>query len=165
MVAECEQKPGDATPSVSPSPKTILLVDDNDNDAVLLRLMFRRSRILNPLQIVPSVQEAICYLKGEGMYSDRSFYPFPTLLFIDLHLKDGSGFDILRWIQAHQAHAPLVMVVLSGSDINAFKQAYALGAHSFLTKPLRFEDFQNMVRHVRGIKLAHTKPGYLLELE
>ena len=143
---------------------TILLVEDNDDDIMLMKVMFRRSRILNPLQFVQSVYDAICYLKGEGVYSNRDAYPLPILLFIDLHLGDGSGFDILRFIQAHQIQSPLALVVLSGSDRNAFKQAYDLGAHSFLVKPLRFDDFENMLRHLRGLKLTHTERGVLLAL-
>src|SRR5690242_5458098 len=104
--------------------------------------MFRRSRILNPLQTVNTVEDAICYLKGEGDYSDRARYPVPTLLFVDLHLSDGSGFDVLRWIRANKGNSPVGVVVLSGSDMEAFKVAYELGAHSFLVKPPRFEDFE-----------------------
>lgn len=135
------------------------------DDLLLLKLMFRRSRILNPLISVGSVNDAIRYLRGEGVYSDRSAYPFPTLLFVDLHLGDGSGFDVLRWIRTHRGQSPLAVVVLSGSDVQAFRQAYALGADSFLVKPLKFDEFENMVRHVRGIKLTYTPEGHLLELD
>src|SRR5688500_14830474 len=114
--------------------------------------MFQRSGILNPIREVHSVEDAICYLKGEGIYADRKLYPFPTLSLIDLHLNGASGFDVLRWIQRNHAAAPVAVVVLSGSDVNAFRQAYELGAHSFLVKPLKFEEFQNMVDYVRGIK-------------
>lgn len=145
--------------------KTLLVVDDRPDDIELLKLMFKRARILNPIQYVSGVEDAICYLKGEGAYSDRQAYPFPTLVFVDLHLSDGNGFDILRWIRNHQGHSPIAVVVLSGSDVNAFKQAYELGAHSFLTKPLKFEDFENMVTHVRGIKLTMTAEGRALETE
>src|SRR5690349_5064241 len=89
-------------PVAVPAAKPILVVDDSQDDLMLTKLMFRRSRILNPLYCVRSVQDAICYLKGEGVYSDRSTYPFPCLLFIDLHLRDGSGFDILRYLQANK---------------------------------------------------------------
>ena len=154
-----------STHSATPTAKTILVVDDNEDDITLMKRMFRRSRILNPMQAVTTVEDAICYLKGEGVYSDRARYPFPTLLFVDLRLSDGSGFDVLRWIRSHKARSPVGVVVLSGSDMNAFKMAYDLGAHSFLVKPLRFEDFQNMVSHVRGIKLTSSADGYLLELE
>lgn len=150
---------------VTSSAKTILVVDDSQNDVMLLKLMFRRSRILNPLQVVGTVHDAMGYLKGEGMYADREKYPFPTLLLLDLHLRDGSGFDVLRSIQQNRAKSPVGVVVLSGSDINAFKRAYELGANSFLVKPLRFEDFQNMVDHIRGIKLIAMPEGHLLEIE
>ena len=152
---------------VVPKPvrKTVLVVEDRGDDVELIKLMFKRSRIINPLQSVATVQDAICYLKGEGQFADREKYPFPTLIFVDLHLKDGSGFDILRWIRKSQLESPLAVVVLSGSDVNAFKQAYELGAHSFLTKPLKFEDFHNMVTHVRGIKLSSIPDGRLVESE
>lgn len=146
-------------------PKTILVIDDSPDDVQLLKLMFRRSRILNPLQAVETVADAICYLKGEGVYSDREAYPFPALMLIDLHLRDGSGFDILRWLNVYKPRALLAAVVLSGSDVGAFKRAYELGAHSFLVKPLKFEEFQNMVNHVRGIKLTLTAEGHVLDLE
>ncbi len=112
------------------------------DDLLLLKLMFRRSRILNPLISVGSVNDAIRYLRGED-----------------------SGFDVLRWIRTHRGQSPLAVVVLSGSDVQAFRQAYALGADSFLVKPLKFDEFENMVRHVRGIKLTYTPEGHLLELD
>ena len=127
--------------------------------------MFRRSRILNPVQIMGSLREGIAYLKGDGPFADRKVYPFPTLLILDSHVGDGSGFDLLRWLQEHKTHAPPVVVMLTGSDLGSFERCYGLGAHSFLTKPLKFEDFQNMVQHVRGIKLTSTPAGHLLELE
>jgi len=155
-------------PKDSPStlgPKTVLVVDDREDDIELLRRMFKRSRILNPLQKVHTVEETICYLKGQGIYADRKTFPFPTLILIDLHLSDGSGFDVLRWIQKHPSVAPVAVVVLSGSNVNAFRQAYELGAHSFLVKPLKFEEFKNMVDHVRGIKLIPVPGGRLLGID
>ena len=150
---------------LEPEKKTLLVVDDRPDDIELLKLMFKRSRILNPVRYVSTVEDAICYLKGEGDYADRKAWPFPTLVFVDLHLPDGSGFDVLRWIRGHQGPSPIAVVVLSGSDVNAFRQAYELGAHSFLTKPLKFEDFENMVAHVRGIRLTMTAEGRVLEIE
>ncbi|HKQ38535.1 MAG TPA: response regulator [Verrucomicrobiae bacterium] len=154
--------------SQSPPPfaaHTILVVDDSENDAALLKLMFRRSRILNPVQVVNRIQEGIEYLNGDGRFSDRQSFPFPTLLLLDVHLPDGSGFDLLRWLQTNKGQKPLAVVVLTGSDVTVFKMAYQMGAHSFLTKPLKFEDFHNMVQHVRGIKLTRNGAGHVLEVE
>jgi CheY-like chemotaxis protein len=144
--------------------KTILMVEDRSDDIELLRIMFKRSRILNPLQAVHTVKDTIRYLEGDGSYADRQTFPFPTLLLIDLHLPDGSGFDVLRWIQSHQHQAPLGVVVLTGSDIGDIKQSYDLGAHSFLVKPLKFFDLENMVHHVRGMNLARSSKGHLLDV-
>jgi CheY-like chemotaxis protein len=148
-----------------PSPRTILVVDDNDNDAELVRLMFRRSRILNPVQVVITVHDAICYLKGEGQFSDRNAFPFPVLMLVDSHLPDASGFDLLRWLQGNKPESPLVAVMLTGSDVNALKRSYEVGAKSFLIKPLKFEEFQNMVQGVSGIKLTTTDHGHVVEPE
>jgi two-component system response regulator len=160
--AETEVIPGS---SESTRARAILVVEDSEDDIRLLKLMFRRSQILNPVEAVRTVREAISYLKGEGIYADRRAHPVPTLLFVDLRLGDGSGFDILRWLQGHRAHSPLAVVVLSGSDVKAFKQAYDLGAHSFLVKPLKFDEFENMVQHVRGIRLKRTSERHLLEVD
>lgn len=165
MTANSEHGPEGGAPSAAGPANTILVVEDNDNDAALLRLMFRRSRILNPMRIVTTVADAKSYLNGEGAFADRHAYPFPTLLIVDAHLPDASGFDLLRWLQVHKSLTPPAVVMLTGSDIQAFETSYRLGAHSFLTKPLKFEDFENMVQRVRGIKLTTTQDGYLLELE
>ena len=154
-----------AQPNVPIPPGTILLVEDNDNDAELLKLMLRRSHILNPVQVVETVHDGISYLKGDGQFADRQAYPFPVLMLLDSHLPDASGFDLLRWLRGHKTQSPRAVVMLTGSDVNAFKASYDFGAHSFLTKPLKFEDFQNMVTHVRGIKLISVPEGRLLVTE
>lgn len=145
--------------------KTILVVDDRLDDIELLQIMFKRSRIFNPIQAVHSVHDAICYLEGEGRFVNREQYPFPALMLLDLHLPDGSGFDVLRWVDAHRDQAPVAVVVLTGSDVDAIKRSYEQGAHSFLVKPLKYEEFENMVTQVRGIKLTQSGYGRLLELE
>ena len=127
--------------------------------------MFKNARILNNIEATHNVNDTLCYLKGEGVYSDRTTYPFPILVLLDLHLPDGSGFDVLRWIRAHPRQSPPAVVVLTGSDVSAIRESYGLGAHSFLVKPLRFDDFQNMVRLVRGIRLTEVKDGHVLETE
>ena len=145
--------------------KTILVVDDRHDDLELLKVMFKRSRILNPYQVVHTAHDAICYLKGDGRFADRDLYPFPALVLLDLHLPDGHGFDVLGWVQKHQAKCPVAVVVLTGSDVTAIRQSYELGAHSFLIKPLKYEEFENMVTNVRGIKLTKNGYGRLLEVE
>ncbi len=148
----------------NPAAGTVLVVDDDENDIQVMRLMFRRSRILNPLKAVNTVEDALCYLRGAGKYAERVLFPFPTLMFVDLHLQDGSGFDILRFLRSNHISSPVGIVVVSGSDLNAFKEAYKLGAHSFLVKPVSFDDFEATVTHLRGLKLTSCPAGHLVEL-
>jgi CheY-like chemotaxis protein len=154
--------PGVPVPGTSPL--TILVADDNDDDLLLLKLMLKRSRILNPIRSVGTVADAISYLKGEAPFDDRVAHPFPGLIFVDLHLRDASGFDLLRWIKSNQGYAPAGVVVLTGSDVNAIKRGYDLGAQSFLVKPLNFEDVRNMASLLRGLNLVSTQAGHRLEL-
>ena len=57
--------------------KTVLVADDGSDDVELLRIMFKRSRILNPVQAADTVKDAICYLEGAGIYADCNVFPFP----------------------------------------------------------------------------------------
>lgn len=146
--------------------KTILVAEDREDDLELLKHMFKKFRVRNPIQVVDTVEKATAYLNGQGIYADRQTYPFPILLLVDLHLGDGgTGLNILRCVQSQKCHAPLGVVVLTGSNVKAIREAYSLGAHSFLIKPLRFEDFENMATRLRGMKLRSTGDGHELDFE
>src|SRR5579864_8664401 len=80
---------------------TILLVEDEENDATLLKMAFKRNNIPNPVQWVQDGLEAIAYLNGEGAYVDRARYPFPEVLILDLKMPRMSGLELLTWIREH----------------------------------------------------------------
>src|SRR5437867_13389624 len=65
---------------------SILYVEDNEDDVLLLRFAFKRADILNPLHFAQDGQEAIDYLAGAGKFSDRAKYPIPSLVLLDLKL-------------------------------------------------------------------------------
>ena len=71
---------------------TILIVEDNRDDALLIQRALRRANLINPLQVVANGEQAIGYLKGDGPYADRSSYPlrFCTPQFQLRTLHDGS---------------------------------------------------------------------------
>jgi CheY-like chemotaxis protein len=140
--------------------ETILLVEDSDDDVLLLKRLFAQANILNEVQVVSNVDDAVCYLKGEGVYQDRGKYPFPILVFLDLHLGGRSGFEVLEWIRTHGGPKPLGVVMLTGIDTNAIRDAYRRGTDSFLSKPLKFEDFKNVVTGLRGVRFEQQGDGY-----
>jgi CheY-like chemotaxis protein len=83
--------------------KTILLVDDSENDIDLMRMAFRKAEVNSPLQEVHNGEEAITYLKGEGIYSDREKYPLPSVMLLDLNMPMKNGFDVLSWVRTQPA--------------------------------------------------------------
>src|SRR6185503_19026368 len=79
--------------------ETILVVENDADDVLLLERMFEKAKIRNPIQVVATVEDAICYLKGQGIYKDREKYPFPILVFVDVHLRGGTGYDVIDWVR------------------------------------------------------------------
>src|SRR4051794_15702703 len=97
------------------SPKTILLVEDDDNDVFFLTYAFESAGIVNPVVVVKDGQEAIDYLAGTGRYSDRGIYPLPCLVLLDLKLPVRPGLDVLRWVGQQPHLKPLLVIVLTSS--------------------------------------------------
>ena len=120
----------------------ILLAEDREDDILVIRRAFAKGDILNPLHVVRDGEEAIAYLAGEGKYANRSEYPLPELLLLDLSMPRVDGFQVLRWIRQQPGIASLRVVVLTSSDeLPDINEAYRLGVNSFLVKPLDFQLF------------------------
>jgi CheY-like chemotaxis protein len=117
----------------------ILLAEDNDDDVSLTRRAFERAGVLNPLHVVSDGEQAIAYLKGEGLYSNRAEYPVPNLLLLDLRMPKKDGFEVLRWLRGEPGLRCLRVVVLTSSaDVRDVNSAFSLGADAFIIKPADF---------------------------
>ena len=118
------------------NPDTILLVEDNEDDAFFMKQALKDAEIINPLQVVEDGQAAIDYLSGTGIFADRTKYPLPLVVFLDLKLPFKSGHQVLEWIRAQPELKKLIVIVLTSSnepvDLN---RSYQLGANSFVVKP------------------------------
>jgi len=120
----------------------ILLVEDRDDDVILVLRSFDKAGIKNPIKVVKDGEQAIAYLSGSGIYSNRQDYPLPELVLLDLKMPKIDGFEVLTWIRTHPTHSKLRVVVLTSSDsIRDVNLAYRLGANSFLVKPVDFNHF------------------------
>ena len=129
----------------------ILLVEDDEADIFLLRRAFRNARIANPLIEVRDGQAAIQYLSGEGDYAERTRYPIPFMVLLDLRLPKLSGFEVIAWMRDQPQLANLVVVVLTASDhVPDVTKARDLGANSYLVKPGNFEELVQMVKRIKG---------------
>lgn len=138
---------------------TILVAEDDANDALLIKRAFNKCGIKHPIQIVPDGEEAIAYLSGQGQYSERSQYPFPGFLITDLKMPRKSGFELLEWIVEHPNCAVIPTIVLSSSRQTAdIKRAYAAGANSYFTKPADFSHLQELLRKIFDYWNSSEKP-------
>ena len=124
-----------------PSQQSILLIEDEENDVLLLRIAFEKAGLKWPIFRVASGLQGQAYLNGDPPYQDRTRYPFPALVLLDVKMPVMDGFAVLRWIRRQPAFASLPVVVLTGSsDIHDADTAYQLGANSFLVKPINFRN-------------------------
>ena len=92
---------------------TILIAEDNRDDALLIQRALRRANLINPLQVVANGEQAIQYLKGDGQYADRSSYPLPELVLLDLQMPRVSGLEVLKWIRDQPEFRLLPIVILT----------------------------------------------------
>lgn len=123
----------------------VLLVEDNGDYALLVRLAFKDARVGNPLHVVADGESAIEYFtrwaRGEPMST-----PLPALVLLDLSLPGKSGFEVLTWLRSQPRFASLPVVVLSSSsDPGDLERVRNLGAEDYVVKPTRFADLVTIV--------------------
>jgi CheY-like chemotaxis protein len=130
--------------------QTILLVDDSENDICLLRIAFEQAEVVNPVQEAHNGAQALAYLKGEHPFDDRSKFPLPGLMLLDLNMPMLNGFQVLQWLRAQPGLKRLSVVVLTASlreeDVDF---AFDLGANAFLVKPSSIEDLTTLSCRLR----------------
>ena len=120
----------------------ILMAEDEPEQAEQARRAFKKYCFVNPIFIVADGTEVLKYLLGEGKFADRDEYPLPSLLLLDLRMERMHGFDVIRWVRAHRDFRDMPIVVLAQSDeLREVNQAYAMGATSFMMKPVEFVEF------------------------
>lgn len=116
---------------------TILIVEDDLNDQHLLIRGFKKVGMTGPIHVVNNGSEAIAYMMGEGKFSDRTKYPYPTFIITDLKMPNGDGFSVFEFLKGNPTWAVIPTVVFSASnDLDDIKKAYMLGASSYHVKPV-----------------------------
>jgi two-component system, response regulator len=130
-------------------PRTILLVEDNPDDAELTIRAFGKQEIANQVVHVADGEKALDYLLATGAYAGRDISDAPTVVLLDLNLPRVSGLEVLKQLRADARTRRLPVVVLTSSnedrDIIA---SYDLGANSFVRKPVDFAQFSEAARQL-----------------
>jgi CheY-like chemotaxis protein len=124
----------------------ILVAEDDPTDAYFFQRAFRRAGLPVTLDFVRDGQEVLEYLRGEGQFADRSRYPLPQLLLLDLKMPRMDGFEVLEWVRDQANLHDLQIVIFSSSDEpRDMNRAYGLGANSYLVKPHSMEELTALV--------------------
>ena len=135
----------------------IFLLENSTDYLFLLDQGFRRAQIDNPLRVARYGNEAILYLKGVGIYSDRAHYPVPALIIIDLALPDGSGLAVLGWIRRQTEFDKVPVIILVGPTQNkTVQEAFDRGANAYY---LKRDDFEGLARMIRCLDTVRETRG------
>ena len=130
-------------------PAHILLVEDNQMDVELTLDAFREVRLSNTIHVAPNGQTALDYLFGRKEYADRKKYPLPNLILLDLKMPGIDGYEVLRQVKATPLLKRLPIVILTSSKAEGDRAlTYDLGANSYLVKPVSFDGFIDVIRHI-----------------
>jgi CheY-like chemotaxis protein len=134
--------------------KTILQVEDDENDVLLLQHAMTKAGVENPIQVASDGQEAIDYLKGVGKFANRVKFPMPSLVLLDLKLPYVMGLDVLKWIRQQPRMSVPVVLLTASSEEADIATAYHLGANGYMVKPSEAAKLVDIAKAIKDFWLA-----------
>jgi len=128
------------------APVNILLVEDNPNDVEITRRALEKGRVRNELTVARDGQEALDILFGNG----NGGVLRPGLILLDLNLPKVDGREVLEKIKADPKlkRIPVIVLTVSTREEDVIR-SYDLGVNTFISKPVRFEDFIKVVTTIK----------------
>jgi len=138
--------------------RTILLVEDDENDMFFLQRAMKNAGVPNPIQIASDGQQAIDYFQGTGKFANREEFPLPYLVLLDLKLPRVMGLDVLKWIRQQPEVAAIVIILSSSKEEADVATAYRLGANGYLVKPAEASQLNDMAKSIKDFWLSQNTP-------
>jgi chemotaxis family two-component system response regulator Rcp1 len=133
----------------------ILLVEDDQDDIFLTKKAFKQQNVMNNLHVVTDGVDAMEFLRQEGEYTD---VPRPDIILLDLNLQTMDGDEVLEAIQEDEELRPIPVVVLTSSDAEEdIVRSYELNANAYLTKPVDFNGFLEVVDSIDQFWISFVK--------
>ena len=140
-------------------PRSILLVEDNEDDVFFITRAFKAAGLPVSLTRVENGQRAIDYLSQRPPFDDLARFPIPALVLLDLKMPFLSGFEVLRWIRQESRNARVPVIVFTSSNQERdIEQAYELGANAYLVKPDRADACSELAGLIKQFWLEANLP-------
>lgn len=140
--------------------KTILLVEDNDDDVELTLRAFEKSELNNQVIVTKDGKEALDYLFGQDKYASRNIKNQPNLILLDINLPKLSGLEVLKKIRENEATRFVPVVMLTTSDeTQDVMTGYQLGSNSYIKKPVNFQVFSTVINDLGQYWLQTNTPA------
>lgn len=124
----------------------VLIVEDSESDLFFLLRAFSASKVSNPIRAIRTGEEAKDYLAGAGKFADRSRFPLPKIVILDMRMPGLDGYELLRWSKSQPKFRDTLFVAVSNfTHLEEINRAYQSGADTFLSKPLDPHDISNLI--------------------
>ena len=137
------------------APIEVLLVEDSPGDVRLTREAFREANKAVRLHVASDGVEAMAFLKNEGKHADA---PRPDLILLDLNLPKMDGREVLALIKSDDNLKLIPTVILTTSESEEdIARSYRLQANCYLSKPVRLEAFESLVKSINDFWLTQVK--------
>ena len=134
----------------------VLLVEDDPGDVVLIREAFEHNKVYNALHVVSDGVQALAFLRREGEHADA---PRPDLVLLDLNLPRKDGREVLAEVKSDPDLRTIPIVVLTTSEAEEdIVRSYDLHANAYVTKPVDFDRFIEVVRQIDDFFVSVVKP-------
>ena len=133
-------------------PIEILLIEDSPSDAALTIEALQTGKIVNNLNRVADGVEAMAYLRKQDKFTESSR---PDLIMLDLNLPKKDGREVLQELKSDPSLKliPIIVLTTSRADKDVL-QTYALNANCFITKPVDFQQFIDVIRSIERFWLS-----------
>jgi CheY-like chemotaxis protein len=143
-------------PVDNPTTNPVLLLVEDELDMIqIIRLTIAKAGFHNRVMVARDGQEAIEYLEGQSKYHDRSEFPLPQIILLDLKMPRMDGLEFLRWLRQQPQGKTIPVVVLTGSLQNSdLRESYQAGANSFVVKGTNADELLSQITAIASIWLG-----------
>lgn len=137
----------------------VLLVEDNPDDQALALRALKRSDIRAPVIVASDGEEALDYMFGTGAYAGRDCSQRPALVLLDLKLPKVGGLDVLRRLREDQrTRSQPIVVMTTSNEESDLRNSYQLHVNSYVRKPVRSEQYDDVMREIGEYWLTLNLP-------